>query len=105
MSRTHERYFDAGYRLGVDTETVEGVLDIPISAFNYYNYIQGANWFNLDEGQVLSFNLNGASITTLGTYNYVRANQAHWMERACSQLPYYVHEQSKCFDSCPSGFA
>lgn len=105
LEATHTRYFDVGFTLGANSQAVDSQLDIPTSSFNYFNFIQGANWLNFNTNQILSFNFNGGPVSTLSSFNFVRANMVHWLERQCRTFTYYLHAQAKCYDVCPSGFA
>lgn len=47
LTETVQYFLDYGHNFGIDNTFVEAVFNAPISSFNYYNYIQGANWISL----------------------------------------------------------
>ena len=74
VEENQQRYVDYGFYFAENGVPGSFSFDLPTSSFDFFAFIQGANWFNINTGirfQVDFSPLPPLNMTTFSSYNYI----------------------------------
>lgn len=108
VQQNKQRYVDYGYSFAENNAQGAFSFDVPTSGYDYFAFIQGSNWFNINTGirfQVDFSPLPPLNMTSFSSFNYISKQLMHYRFRNCVNFRYYLELEQRCYDACPSGFA